>query len=108
VYGIYGNSKQEALHLSYVVDTTGQKLKGAKRYAPRLAPDKIPLVKAFWSLTIYDFPAQLMVSNPLNRYGLNSPMMPQFKKDADGALTLYFQSESPSADKKVQLLTTRT
>jgi hypothetical protein len=35
-----------------------------------------------------------MVSNPLNRYVLNTPMMPQFKKDADGGLTLYFQTRS--------------
>jgi hypothetical protein len=35
-------------------------------------------------MTMYDFPAQLMVDNPLNRYLLNSPMISQFKKDADG------------------------
>jgi hypothetical protein len=53
---------------------------------------------------MYDFPAQLMVSNPLNRYVLNSPMMSQFKKDSDGGLTLYFQNESPGADKKANWL----
>src|ERR1700685_1143843 len=100
VYGIYGNSKQEAMYPSYAVDATGQKLDGANRYTLRFAPDKFPPVNAFWSLTMYDFPAQLMVSNPLNRYVLNSPMMPQFKKDADGGLTLYFQSESPGAEKE--------
>jgi hypothetical protein len=100
VYGIYGNSKQEAMYPSYAVDATGKKLDGTNRYTLRFAPDKFPPVNAFWSLTMYDFPAQLMVSNPLNRYVLNSPMMPQFRKDADGGLTLYFQSDSPGADKE--------
>jgi hypothetical protein len=55
-------------------------------------------------MTMYDFPAQLMVANPLNRYLLNSPMIPQFKKDADGGFTLYFQNKSPGADKEANWL----
>ena len=35
---------------------------------------------------MYELPASLLVANPLNRYLLNSPMLPQFKKDADGGL----------------------
>jgi hypothetical protein len=104
VYGIYGNSKQEAMYPQYAVDADGQKLSGVHRYALRLAPGQLPPVNAFWSLTMYDFPAQLMVANPLNRYVLNSPMLPQFKKDADGGLTFYFQNESPGADKEANWL----
>jgi hypothetical protein len=104
VYGIYGNSKQEAMYPSYAVDADGQKLDGANRYTLRFAPGQFPPANAFWSLTMYDFPAQLMVPNPLNRYVVNSPMMPQFKKDADGGLTLYFQNESPGADKEANWL----
>jgi hypothetical protein len=44
------------------------------------------------------------VANPLNRYLLNSPMLPQFTKDADGGFTLYFQRESPGADKEANWL----
>jgi hypothetical protein len=40
------------------------------------------------------------VANPLNRYLLNSPMLPQFKKDVDGGLTIYIQNESPGADRE--------
>jgi hypothetical protein len=104
IYGIYGNSKQEAMYPSYAVDADGQKLDGVNHYTLRFAPGQLPPVNAFWSLTMYDFPAQLMVANPLNRYLLNSPMLPQFKKDADGGLTLYFQNESPGADKEVNWL----
>ncbi len=38
--------------------------------------------------------------NPLNRYLINSPMLPDFKRDADGGLTLYVQRESPGKDKE--------
>ena len=33
-------------------------------------------------------PQSLLVANPINRYLINSPMLPQFVKDADGGLTL--------------------
>src|ERR1700683_1826872 len=89
--GIYGNSKEEALYPIYRIDADGQKLSGANRYRIRFAPDQLPPVNAFWSLTMYELPASLLVANPLNRYLLNSPMLPQFKKDADGGLTLLIQ-----------------
>src|ERR1700727_2701456 len=104
VNGIYGNSKQEALYPIYAIDSTGQKLNGASRYRLRFAPGQFPPVKAFWSLTMYELPASLLFANPLNRYLLNSPMMPQFKKDADGGLTLIIQNESPGTDKEANWL----
>jgi len=104
VYGIYGNSQQEAMYPQYAVDADGQKLDGANRYTIHFPPNQLPPVNAFWSMTMYDFPAQLMVANPLNRYLLNSPMIPQFKKDADGGFTLYFQNVSPGADKEANWL----
>jgi hypothetical protein len=104
VNGIYGNSKQEALYPIYAIDSSGQKLNGASRYLLRFAPGQFPPVKAFWSLTMYELPASLLFANPLNRYLLNSPMMPQFKKDADGGLTLIIQNEPPGTDKEANWL----
>jgi hypothetical protein len=40
----------------------------------------------------------LLVANPLNRYLINSPMLPDLKKNADGSLTLHIQKDSPGAD----------
>jgi hypothetical protein len=100
VLGIYGNSKQEAMYPAYYVDEARQKLDGANRYTLRFAPGQLPPVNAFWSLTMYDQPASLLVANPINRYLVNSPMLPQFVKDADGGLTLYVQNESPGKDKE--------
>ena len=98
--GIYGNSKQEAMYPVYGVDSEGHKLSGANRYTLRFEPGQLPPVNAFWSLTMYELPASLLVANPLNRYLLNSPMLPQFKRSADGGITLYIQNESPGADKE--------
>jgi len=49
---------------------------------------------------MYELPASLLVANPLHRYLLNSSMMPQFKLDDDGGLTLWIQHESPGPDKE--------
>jgi hypothetical protein len=104
VMGIYGNSKQEAMYPVYAVDSDGHKLDGANRYTLRFAPGQLPPVNAFWSLTMYELPASLLVANPLNRYLLNSPMLPQFKSDGDGGITLYIQNESPGVDKEANWL----
>ena len=98
VVGIYGNSREEALYPVYAIDANGMKLDGANRYTLRFAPGQLPPVNAFWSLTMYEMPASLLVANPLKRYLINSPMLPGLKKDADGGVTLYVQHESPGPD----------
>jgi hypothetical protein len=104
VLGIYGNSKQEAMYPVYAIDADEKKLDGANLYTLRFAPDQLPPVNAFWSLTMYELPASLLVANPLNRYLLNSPMLPQFKRDADGGITFYIQNSSPGPDKEANWL----
>ena len=49
---------------------------------------------------MYDGKTQLLIENPINRYLVNSPMLPDMKKNADGSLTLYVQNKSPGADKE--------
>ena len=100
VLGIGGNSRQEAMYPIFAIDTDGQKLDGANRYTVKFAPGQLPPVNAFWSLTMYELPQSLLVANPINRYLINSPMLPQLVKDADGGLTLYIQTETPGKDKE--------
>jgi hypothetical protein len=104
VLGIYANSKAEAMYPAYTVDADEQALSGASRYTLLFAPGQLPPVHAFWSLTMYKMPESLLSANPLNRYLLNSPMLPQFKKDADGGLTLVIQNESPGAGQEANWL----
>lgn len=96
--GIYGNSKQEAMYPVYRTDAAGQPLTGANRYRLHFAKGELPPVHAFWSLTMYKLPQSLLVANPIHRYLINSPMLPDMKKDADGGLTLYLQHDSPGKD----------
>jgi hypothetical protein len=99
--GIGANSKDEALYPIYDKDNDGKPLDGSGgRYVLRYANGNFPPVNAFWSLTMYGLPSQLLVKNPVNRYLVNSPMLPDLKHDADGGLTIYIQSESPGSDKE--------
>jgi hypothetical protein len=95
--GILGNSVAEAVYLNYAEDASGAALSGARNYTIRFARGELPPVNAFWSITMYSLPKQLLVANPINRYLINSAMLPQLKRDADGGLTLYVQHDSPGA-----------
>ncbi len=100
VLGIYGNSQEEAMYPVYFVDADRQPLNGTQRYLLRFAPDQLPPVNAFWSLTLYELPASLLSANLLNRYLINSPMLPALKRDSDGGVALLVQHESPGQDKE--------
>lgn len=104
VLGIYGNSKEEAMYPVYANDADGKNLVGTNRYILRFAPGELPPVNAFWSLTMYELPASLLYANPLNRYLINSPMLPSLNKDPDGSITLYVQNESPGKEKEANWL----
>lgn len=105
IAGIYGNSKMEAMYPLYYADGAGEKLDASKhRYTLHFAQGKLPPVHAFWSVTMYNMPAQLLVANPLDRYLINSPMLPNLKLDADGGLTLLIQDEAPGKDKEANWL----
>ena len=100
--GIYGNDAVEAM---YPYDAarmpTGETLDGSKHnYTLTFPAGQLPPVNAFWSVTMYDGKSQLLIKNPINRYLINSPMLPGMKKNADGSLTLYIQKDSPGADKE--------
>ncbi|MFN7804073.1 MAG: DUF1254 domain-containing protein [Planctomycetaceae bacterium] len=104
VLGIYCNTKEEAIYPANYVDGDKQKLDGSHRYTLRFAKGQLPPVNSFWSLTMYDQPASLLVHNPINRYLLNSTMLSEFQMDDDGGLTLYIQNESPGKDKEANWL----
>jgi hypothetical protein len=103
--GLYGNDAVEAMYPYTRTDAAGEPLDGSRhKYTITFAPGQLPPVNAFWSVTMYDGKSQLLVKNPINRYLINSPMLPAMKKDADGSLTLYIQKDSPGADKEANWL----
>ncbi|MCX2932077.1 DUF1254 domain-containing protein [Mycobacterium sp. CVI_P3] len=95
VLGIFGNSAEEAIYPGLTTDSDGHPLSGGHDYTLRLGPGQLPPVHAFWSVTMYQMPQSLLVDNPINRYLINSPMLPDLVKDSDGGVTIRVQSRSP-------------
>ncbi|MBY5810477.1 DUF1254 domain-containing protein [Rhizobium leguminosarum] len=103
--GLYGNDAAEAMYPFTRTDASGKPLDGSKhKYTITFPPGQLPPVHSFWSVTMYDGKSQFLVKNPINRYLINSPMLPGMKKNADGSLTLYIQKDSPGADKEANWL----
>jgi len=103
--GIYGNDAVEATYPITRVDAAGETLDGSKRnYTLTFPAGQLPPVNAFWSVTMYDGKTQLLIENPINRYLINSPMLPSMKRNKDGSLTLYIQKDSPGKDKEANWL----
>jgi len=99
--GIYGNDAAEAMYPMTKSLANGEPLDGSKRkYTVTFAAGQFPPVNAFWSVTMYDGKTQLLIENPINRYLINSPMLPGLKKNDDGSLTLYIQHDSPGSEKE--------
>jgi len=99
--GIYGNDAAEAVYPMTRTDAKGETLDGSKHnYTLTFPAGELPPVNAFWSVTMYDGETQLLIENPINRNLINSPMLPDMKKNADGSLTIYIQKDSPGKDKE--------
>jgi hypothetical protein len=99
--GIYGNDAIEAMYPQAKAASDGQPLDGSKHnYTLTFAAGQFPPVNAFWSVTMYDGKTQLLIKNSINRYLINSPMLPILKKNADGSLTLYIQKDVPAVTRK--------
>src|SRR5271166_1105241 len=100
-FGLGANLPEDAIYPINLADDTGKPLDGANRYVLHFESSAIPPVNAFWSLTLYDAEGY-QVPNSLNRFAVSSWM--PFKYDPDGSLDLYFQNESPGADKEANWL----
>ena len=99
--GLGANLPEDAIYPINLADDTGKPLDGANRYVLHFESGAIPPVNAFWSVTLYDAEGY-QVPNSLNRFAVSSWM--PFKYDPDGSLDLYFQNESPGADKEANWL----
>jgi hypothetical protein len=99
--GLGANLPEDAIYPLNLADETGKPLDGANKYTIHFDKGATPPVNAFWSLTLYDSDG-FQVANSLNRFAVSSWM--PFKYNPDGSLDLYFQNESPGADKEVNWL----
>lgn len=97
------NCIEEAVKLRTFTDQNGENLNGSRRYVLKFAPDQIPQVKAFWSITLYDNRFNL-VANPIDRYAVRD-IDPELTYGDDGSLTIVLQPDPPQ-QKQVNWLPT--
>lgn len=102
-FGWPANQQDDAVYPYTEVDSKGEKLTGANKYTLTFPKDATPPVNGFWSITMYMIDqGWWFVPNPLNKFTVSMRNNPKF--NADGSLTLYFQNESPGADKEANWL----
>jgi hypothetical protein len=99
--GLGANLPEDAIYPMNLGDESGKPLDGANKYTIHFDKAAIPPVNAFWSITLYDQEGY-QVANSLNRFAVSSWM--PFTYNQDGSLDLYFQNESPGADKEANWL----
>ena len=99
--GLGANLPGDAIYPLNLADDTGKPLDGAINYVIHFDKGQTPPVDGFWSISLYD-PEGFQVANSLNRFAVSSWM--PFKTNPDGSLDLYFQNESPGADKDANWL----
>ena len=99
--GLGANLPEDAIYPLNLGDESGKPLDGANKYTIHFDKATIPPVNAFWSITLYDQEGY-QVANSLNRFAVSSWM--PFQYNPDESLDLYFQNESPGADKEANWL----
>jgi hypothetical protein len=99
--GLGANLPEDAIYPMNLGDESGKPLDGASNYTIHFDKATIPPADAFWSITLYDQEGY-QVANSLNRFAVSSWM--PFQYNPDGSLDLYFQNESPGAEKEANWL----
>lgn len=98
-FGWPANLEKDAVYPFTEIDSVGRTLNGAHAYTVTFPAGQLPPVNGFWSITMYEIDqGWWFVPNPLNKFTV-SPRN-DLKANADGSTTLYFQSQSPGADKE--------
>lgn len=99
--GLGANLPEDAIYPLNLFDDRGAPLEGANRYTIHFDEGAMPPVHGFWSITLYDEQG-FQVQNALNRFAVSSWM--PFLYNADGSLDVYFQNESPGAQREANWL----
>jgi hypothetical protein len=95
---IFVNKNTETKYFYQDLDATGERLDGAEHYTVTFAKGRLPPVKGFWSLTLYNR-YHFFAPNDLKRYSLGTKNK-DLKLNADGSLTIYVQADPPSEEKR--------
>ena len=86
--GIWANTTDEVVHFLASRDAKAQPLNGSRSYVIHFPANKLPqsAVNSYWSVILVGIPDYRPVSNPLNRFTLDSHS--PLQNEADGSLKI--------------------
>jgi hypothetical protein len=96
------NAGRETKYFYQDADVDGQPLNGSHSYTVTFAAGKLPPVKGFWSLTLYN-QHHFFSPNEMKRYSVGTKNK-DLATSPDGSLTIYVQSTPPQGDRRVNWL----
>jgi hypothetical protein len=94
ILGIGANTPEESVYPTALADSSGALLTGANRYRMVFRPGKLPPVRGFWSITMYDFDG-FLVPNAAGRYSVG-PTHPPLVRRGDGSIVIAIQRTRPA------------
>jgi hypothetical protein len=92
---------EDAIYRLNLGDEMGRPLDGASKYVMHFEKEALSPVRAFRSITLYDFDG-FQVENSLSPFAVSSWMPLNY--NGGGSLDLYFQSEGPGKEKEANCL----
>lgn len=101
LYGLGANLPDDAVYPATATDMSGEALTGGARYQIRFAPDTLPPVNAFWSVTLYDEDGYF-VANEAGRHAVTS--RDALLADEDGMITLDIHAGPPDEGREANWL----
>ncbi|NLR94408.1 DUF1254 domain-containing protein [Flammeovirga agarivorans] len=90
--GFGANTAEDAIYPNAAIDVEGNKFNGSNQYILHFDADKLPPVKGFWSITMYNKEG-FLVDNTIDRYNLSNKKELQYNED--GSLDIYIQATAP-------------
>jgi hypothetical protein len=93
---IFVNTPNETTYFYQDLDAAGGRLNGGNSYTVQFPAGRLPPVRGFWSLTLYN-EHHFFGPNDLNRYSLGTKNK-DLRFDDDGSLTLHISATPSSID----------
>jgi hypothetical protein len=88
------NKPNETKYFYQDLDENGGRLNGGNRYTVTFAKGRVPPVKGFWSLTLYNR-HHFFEPNNIKRYSVGTKNK-DLVASTDGSLTIYVRSDAPT------------
>jgi hypothetical protein len=99
--GLGANQADDAIYPLNVADADGKPVMAENNYVLHFSKTKLPPVRGFWSLTMYDADG-FQTANPISRFAIGD--RDALKYNPDGSLDLYVQHQNPGSEREANWL----